>query len=216
MDFSAKLAAAAAKANIHLDAKQLALFNRYYELLTERDCIRDCDAAVEKIIDCLSCYDLAVFPANSRVIDVASGAGFPGVPLKILRPDIKLCLLDAYDQRLPFWREVVDYLALSDVTMVHARVEEFSQLPENREQYYVAISRGLFFHFSKLIEACLPLVQPAGYYIAFEFERTKDEVPESAASIAALGGELAKTVAQEIEKRIFVYVKKVRSTLTQD
>lgn len=214
MNFSTALAAAAVKYDIQLSNNQLAAFNCYYEMLDAREYIRDSDSAVEKIIDCLSCYDPTVFPVGSRVIDIATGAGFPGIPLKIVRPDLKLCMLDASDKRMAFRQEVVDRLALSDVMMLHAPVEAVGHLPEHHEQYHVALSRGLSFPLSKLVEFCLPFVKPGGYYIAFEFDRTKEEVPEAAASIAAMGGELAKTVAREIETRVFVYVEKVRPTLT--
>ena len=209
MIFKEGLTAAASKNNIQLSDKQLEAFNCYYEMLNNRKYIWDTAITVETIIDCLSWYDSAIFPVNGRVIDVATGAGFPGIPLKILRSDIQLCLLDISDNRMPFWREVVDHLALSDVTMVQASVVDVGYRPEYHEQYQVAMSRGLSFHLSKLVESCLPLVKPGGYYIAFEFERTKDEVPEAAASIAAMGGELSKTVPREIESRIFVYVKKI-------
>ncbi|CQR71755.1 Ribosomal RNA small subunit methyltransferase G [Sporomusa ovata DSM 2662] len=210
MTLSAELATMSAKNNIILSSKQVEDLNCYYEMLKARDYIRDADITIRTIIDCLSCYDPLVFPIGGKVIDIASGAGFPGIPLKILRPDIKLCMLDASDSRLSFRQEVIDQLKLSEVTTIHCRVEDAATMPEHQGQYQVALSRGLSFHLSKLVESCFPLVKPGGYYIAFEFERTKGEVPEAAATIAAMGGELTKTVAREIEKRVFVYVKKVR------
>ncbi|CQR71751.1 Ribosomal RNA small subunit methyltransferase G [Sporomusa ovata DSM 2662] len=207
MDFCAKLAAMAVKYNIKLSDKQLEELTCYYEMLRDRDYIRNAEITVGTMIDCLSCYDAMMFPVGCRVIDVAAGPGFPGIPLKILRPDSKLCLLDASDYRLEFWREVVDQLKLSDVTLVHAPVEEVILMPEHREQYQVAVSRGLSFSLSKLVELCLQLVKPDGYYIQFEVERRK-EVPDAAAKVAAGGGQLVKTVTQELEKRTFVYVKK--------
>nr|WP_021168831.1 RsmG family class I SAM-dependent methyltransferase [Sporomusa ovata]EQB28213.1 ribosomal RNA small subunit methyltransferase G [Sporomusa ovata DSM 2662] len=173
MDFCAKLAAMAVKYNIKLSDKQLEELTCYYEMLRDRDYIRNAEITVGTMIDCLSCYDAMMFPVGCRVIDVAAGPGFPGIPLKILRPDSKLCLLDASDYRLEFWREVVDQLKLSDVTLVHAPVEEVILMPEHREQYQVAVSRGLSFSLSKLVELCLQLVKPDGYYIQFEVERRK-------------------------------------------
>ena len=209
MDFCAKLAAMAVDYNIKLSKKQLEELTCYYEMLAARDYIRNADITVGTMIDCLSSYDPNIFPVGCRVIDIASGPGFPGIPLKILRPDIELCMLDASDGRLSFRQEVVERLKLADVTNIHCRVEDAAILPEHHGQYQLSMSRGLSYSLQRLVELGLQFVEPGGHYIEFEVER-RHEMEGVAEKVAAVGGELIKVKEQDLEGRIFVYAKKVR------
>ena len=209
MDFYAKLAAMAVDYNIKLSQQQLEELTCFYEMLYARIHNWSADIMAGTMIDCLSCYDPEIFPAGGRVVDIASGPGFPGIPLKILRPDIKLCMLDASDGRLAFRQEVVERLKLADVTNMHCRVEDAAILPEHHGQYQVAMSRGLSYSLQRLVELGLQFVKPGGHYIEFEVER-RHEMEGAAGKVAAVGGELVKTKEQDLEGRIFVYAKKVK------
>ena len=209
MDFCTNLAAMAVDYNIKLSEKQLKELTCYYEMLNAKNYIRNADITVGTMIDCLSCYDPQIFPVGGRVIDIASGSGFPGIPLKILRPDIKLCMLDASDGRLSFRQEVIERLNLADVTTIHCRVEDAAILPEHHGQYQVAMSRGLSYSLQRLVELGLQFVELGGHYIEFEVER-RHEMEGVAAKVAAVGGELVKVKEQDLEGRIFVYAKKVK------
>ena len=219
MDFCAKLAAMAVKYNIKFSDKQLENLTCYYEILKARDYIQNADTAIRIIIDCLACYDPTVFPVGCRIVDVGTGTGFPGLLLKILRPDVEICLLDWSNKRLPLLREVVDRLGLSGVTVVHAWAEDAGQCREHREQYQVALSRGIPSSLTVLLELCLPLVCPGGYYIAFKSENYQEQVAAAAARTVMLGGELVKTKSVQLtnqdNSQAFIYIKKVRSTPTE-
>lgn len=209
MDFYPKLAAMAVDYNIKLSDKQLQELTCFYDLLYARIHNWSSDIMAGTMIDCLSCYDPNIFPVGCRVIDIASGPGFPGIPLKILRPDIKLCMLDASEGRLSFRQEVTERLKLADVTNIHCRVEDAAILPEHHGQYQLSMSRGLSYSLQRLVELGLQFVELGGHYIEFEVER-RHEMEGVAEKVAAVGGELIKVKEQDLEGRIFVYAKKVR------
>lgn len=220
--FREYLVQAAAEQSIALSDKQLDGFVRYYELLIEWNekmnltAITDAkEVAVKHVIDSLACYDEAVFPYGCRVIDVGTGAGFPGLPLKILRPDIELTLLDSLNKRLTFLRQVVEALSLEGVHFVHARAEEGSRTKELREQFDVALSRAVA-RLNVLCELCLPFVTRGGYFIALKGAQYAEEQAEASHAISLLGGKLVDTKPVKLpgleDKRAVLYIKKEKPT----
>lgn len=139
---------------------------------------------------------------NESVIDVGAGAGFPGIPLKIKCPDIKLTLLEATAKKVEFLRHIVAKLNLSDVKIIKGRAEEVGQ--EQKEIFEIAVSRAVA-KLNVLAEYCLPFVKVNGLFIAYKENKVEDEVKESAKAIEALGGKL-----KEIKK-----VKLPNSELTR-
>lgn len=129
--------------------------------------------------------------SGKEIIDVGTGAGFPGVPLKIAHPDIRLTLLDSLNKRVDFLREVCDTLSLTDVTCVHGRAEEFAA--DHREQYDAAVSRAVA-NLRLLAELCLPLVKVGGVFLAMKSTECEEELAEAKNAIKLLGGKTEQVV----------------------
>ncbi len=149
------------------------------------------------------------------MVDVGTGAGFPGLPLKILRPDIRLTLLDSLNKRLYFLQAVVERLALRDVVFVHARAEEAGRHVGHRERYLVAVSRAVA-RLNVLTELCLPFVAVGGHFIALKGAQYREEVAEAAKAVAALGGRLENVKPVRLpgleDSRAIVYISKAAPT----
>lgn len=216
------LASAAHQYGLALSDNQLAAFSRYYELLLDWNSRLNLTAitepkevAVKHIIDSLSCYDEVYFPQACRVIDVGTGAGFPGLPLKIYRPDISLVLLDSLNKRLTFLQAVVQELGLGSVTTVHARAEEGGRRPDLRDSFHVVTSRAVA-RLSVLAELCLPFVKPGGVFVALKGAQFAEEADEAQTAIRLLGGRVADIRQVQLpgldDKRAVIYIAKEKST----
>ncbi len=222
MSFSDALRQSAGQFALILSEEQIAAFQIYYTLLVEWNqkmnltAITDPEeVAVKHMIDSLSCYQPEVFPAGCRVIDVGTGAGFPGLPLKIMHADLKLTLLDSLNKRVNFLRHVADSLSLKQVDVIHSRAEEGARNKQFREQYDVAVSRAVA-RLNVLAELCIPFVKPGGYFIALKGAQFQQEVEEAGRAIQVLGGEVAQVRPVKLpgleDIRAVVYIKKVRTT----
>ncbi|EGO65079.1 16S rRNA (guanine(527)-N(7))-methyltransferase RsmG [Acetonema longum] len=223
MTFTDCLAKAAAEYGLQLATGQLEAFTMYYQLLIEWNekmnltAIREPEeVAVKHMVDSLTCYDPKYFPTGCRVMDVGTGAGFPGLPLKIFRPDIKLTLLDSLNKRLLFLQEVVQRLDLTGTVTVHSRAEEGARQPKYREQFDVALSRAVA-RLNVLTELCLPYVKTGGHFIALKGAQYQQETEEAAAAIRVLGGRLAETRPVTLpglpDSRAVIYIKKIKPTV---
>ena len=192
--FRASLQEAAAAYGLMLTTEQLAQFTRYYELLiawNEKMNLTALTApqevAVKHMIDSLTAYRPEFFPAGTRVIDVGTGAGFPGLPLKIFCPEIRLVLMDSLQKRVNFLQAVVNELGLRDVTCVHARAEEGARNKAWREQFDIAVSRAVA-RLPILCEYCLPFVKRGGYFLALKGAQFAAEAEEAKKAVKVLGG----------------------------
>lgn len=198
-------------------------FARYYEMLLEWNekmnlttLIAPEDVAVKHIIDSLSCYDEKFFPANAAVVDVGTGAGFPGLPLKIWRPDISLFLLDSVAKRLNFLVAVARELGL-EIKILHGRAEDAGREKSYREKFDVAVSRAVA-RLPVLAEYALPLVKTGGYFLAMKGAKYEEELDFGRAAIKKLGG--GKPTARQIklpglsDVRAIIIVEKLKSTPT--
>ena len=146
------------------------------------------------------------------MIDVGTGAGFPGIPLKILRPEWRITLLDALQKRIGFLNEVIRSCALEDVETLHARAEE--AVKDRRECYDMAVSRAVAY-LPALLEYCLPLVREGGRFIAYKSGEVDGELSEASYAIEVLGGELEKVEKFELpdgSARSLIFVRKVGET----
>lgn len=197
--FIEEMKKAAAGYGIELSEKQLEQFNRYYELLVEWNKVMNLTAitephevAVKHMIDSLTAYDASLFTEGATVIDVGTGAGFPGLPLKIFAPGIKLTLMDSLNKRVRFLQTVVDELGLQEVACVHARAEEGARNKAYREQFDIAVSRAVA-RLPILAEYCLPFVRRGGHFLALKGMQYQEEEQEAVKAIKVMGGSETQT-----------------------
>ena len=222
MIFGEVLKKAAEEYSIALTDSQIKDFTTYFHLLIEWNekinltaITSPQDVAVKHMIDSLSCYDETFFKKDTRVIDVGTGAGFPGVPLKIFRPDINLTLFDSLNKRILFLQTVAKELGISDIKFVHSRAEDGGKNKGLREQYDVAVSRAVA-RLNVLAEWCLPFVAVGGFFIALKGSRYSEEVKESQGALQLLGGEIAKIQNVKLpgldDVRAIIIIKKIKKT----
>ena len=213
------LRAGFAELALPLDAEATDRFRRYYELLTEENRVMNLtaiegeeDSARLHFLDCAALLTLCDF-GGRRVIDVGSGAGFPGLALKIARPDIDLTLLDSLDKRVKFLRETADALGFADAVCVHARAEEAPA--EYRERFDIAVSRAVA-RLNLLCELCLPFVKTGGLFVAMKGPGAAEELDEAKKAIRTLGGELECAAAYTIPgtevRHTAILIRKVGNT----
>ncbi len=183
---------------IFLNKRQTCQFLRYYELLVEWNGIMNLTAITDysdvmqkHFIDSLSLASFFNPKKGYSLIDVGTGAGFPGLPLKILFPDLQVTLLDSLNKRINFLNTLIDELSLSGIETIHGRAEDFAKTGKKRAIYDLAVSRAVA-NLSTLSEYCLPFVKTGGTFIAFKSEKTDEELNAAAHAIDVLGGEVSK------------------------
>lgn len=221
MNFKELLFSEARSIGITLDEVALERFEKYYEMLIDYNTRMNLTAITEVkdvIVKhfCDSLYPLAKFQIknNAKVIDVGTGAGFPGIPLLIARPDIKLTLLDGLNKRLVFLSDVLVALGL-EAEVVHARAEEGATNKKYREKFDIATSRAVA-RLNVLSEYCLPYVKKGGMFLALKGPAAAQELKEAQNALKILGGELTDSVEYKLSddsERTILAVKKIKGTL---
>ena len=221
-DFTTELRAAAEAASLSLSEEQILKFTRYDALLVDWNermnltaITEPRDVAVKHMIDSLTAYDKALFSGAPTVIDVGTGAGFPGIPLKIFDPSIRLTLMDSLAKRLAFLEAVVEDLGLTGVTCVHARAEDAAHEPQRRERYDIAVSRAVA-RLPVLLEYTLPFVKKGGHLIALKGRTAEEEATDAKRALKLLGGRLETirpvTLPGLSDKRAVLTITKIAPT----
>lgn len=198
-----------------LDADKAEQLAQFAQLLLQKNEVMNLTAITEPdavaqlhLLDSAALLTVAE-PDGRRVVDVGSGAGFPGVPLRILCPTVELTLLDSLGKRVQFLRESCDSLGLTGVECVHARAEEFAA--QRRETYDFAVSRAVA-ALPVLCELCLPLVRVGGQFLAMKSVGSDEELRAAARAIRTLGGRVKRTVdytipTSDVRHRVIVIDK---------
>ena len=205
---------------VELNEKQLEQFRIYYEMLVEKNKvmnltgITEWDEVLEKhFLDSISLIRVYDLNKNVSVMDMGTGAGFPGIPLKIAFPKLRVTLADSLNKRVLFLQEVIDALKLTDIEAIHGRAEDLARDKKYREQYDLSVSRAVA-NLSILTEYCLPFVKLGGQFISYKSGEVDTEVAESKSAVFLLGGKVKDVVKFELGEsgRSFIVIDKVKGT----
>ncbi|MBQ3047864.1 MAG: 16S rRNA (guanine(527)-N(7))-methyltransferase RsmG [Clostridia bacterium] len=200
--------------NIKLTEQQKQQFYNYYTMLIEWNekfnltTITDKSDVIKKhFLD--SCCGANFIKQNSYVLDIGAGAGFPSLPLKILRPDLKLVLIDSVNKKVTFLQEVINKLNLQNTTALHTRAEDFAKKSEYREGFDFVVSRAVS-KLNTLSEYALPFLKQKGLLIAYKSIDTEHEIAESKNALNILGGKIksVEDVSYEDNVRKLIFVQK--------
>lgn len=210
---------------IELCDKQISQFIQYYEYLVEKNKVMNLTAITEfeevivkHFLDSLSlvkAIDLSKCSSEVKIIDIGTGAGFPGIPIKIAFPQVNIILLDSLNKRINFLNEVIDILELEGIIAVHGRSEEFGIKPEYREQFDLCVSRAVA-NLSVLSEFCIPFVKVGGQFISYKAGDSNEEIKDGEFAVNLLGGKIKEeilfTIPNSDISRKFVVIDKNKNT----
>lgn len=216
--FKTALCEAFTAMGIPLSVQQVEQFGTFEEMLIETNKVMNLTAitepkeiAVKHMADSVSCYDAAYFPEQATLLDLGTGAGFPGIPLAIIRPDLKITFFDSLQKRLTFLEEVVKELGLPNCIFLHGRAEEMAHQEAYREAFDIVTSRAVA-RLRILAEWALPYVKLDGTFISLKGAQYDDECRESQKALSILGGTLQEvrpvTLPGLDDTRAVVYIKK--------
>lgn len=222
MDFFELMKNSSEKEELIFDETKYNQFIKYKDLLKEWNekinltaITEDEDIIKKHFIDCIKIFKFRELHNLRNIIDVGTGAGFPGLPIKIVKPEIKVTLLDSLNKRINFLNEVVRELNLKDVETIHSRAEDGARQKNLRENFDAVVSRAVA-NMQVLSEFCLPYVKVGGYLIALKGPAIEEEISNAKSAIATLGGKIEEIIPVEIEdtdlKHNLVVISKIKET----
>lgn len=218
MDFAECLLKRTSQYGLRISEEQCQKFVHYYDLLREWNekinltaIIEPDEVAVKHIVDSISAWDEELFANDMKVIDVGTGAGFPGIVLKIIYPEIKLTLLDSLAKRINFLQIVGKELGLEDVEYIHGRAEEVGRMKKHRCKFDIAFSRAVA-RLPILCEYVLPLLKTDGYFAALKGRQYKEEMEQSKSALNKLVSIVEKVKPVKLpdldDVRAVIYIRK--------
>lgn len=211
--------------NIELSKDQIGSFALYKELLKEwnqkiniTSITDDMEIDIKHFLDSLTPVGTDLFHGKKSVIDVGTGGGFPGIPLKIYNEELEVTLLDSLNKRIKFLDEVINALELKGIKGIHGRAEELGRQGEYREKYDICISRAVA-SLDTLLEYCMPFVKIGGYFIAMKGPDVQEELSNSQRAINILGGKVQDTqiftLPQSDIQHSLIIIKKIKEISTK-
>lgn len=224
LKFQEQMESGLSELGLLLKQEQINQFYQYYQLLMEWNKVMNLTAITEmedvitkhfldsiclgKIIDQLN-------TAAFSLIDVGSGAGFPGIPLKIAFPGLTITLLDSLNKRVKFLNEVISQVNLDKIDAIHGRAEDYGRNPKYREQFDYCVSRAVA-NIATLSEYCVPFTKIGGYFVSYKSGTVDEELENGKKAISILGGSLEKVVKFQLAgsnaDRSFIVIKKLKKT----
>lgn len=212
----------ALKFGVELNDTQLIQFDKYYKMLIEWNekinltAITEFEEVLKKhFLDSISIGRILKINEKISILDIGTGAGFPGIPIKIAFPEVEVTLMDSLNKRVNFLNEVINELSLDGITAIHGRAEDFAKKDLLREKFDVVVSRAVA-NLSSLSEFCLPYVKVGGKFISYKSEKAKEELIASENAISILGGDNVKcdefSLPDTDINRTFVIIEKIKET----
>lgn len=207
---------------IALDDTQKQQFIAFYEYLVEKNKVMNLtgitefqEVLVKHFLDSIACVKAIDMTKVSKIMDIGTGAGFPGVPLKIAFPHLEACLLDSLKKRVNFLEETFALLKLENISAIHGRAEEFAKNKVYREQYDLCVSRAVS-NLATLSEYCLPYVKVGGHFISYKSGTIQEELQQAEKAVKILGGKIQDVVYFNLPdseiQRSLVVIEKMKPT----
>lgn len=206
--------------SVEVNKEKIDQFNQFYDILVEWNkvmnltAITDYKDVVEKhFLDSLSIERILNLDGIKTVMDVGTGAGFPGIPLKIIYPELKVTLLDSLNKRVKFLNEVIRQLELKNIDAIHGRAEDIGKNENYREKYDLCVSRAVA-NLATLSEYCMPFVKVGGVFVSYKSGDIDEEVLKSKKAVSLFGGKIEEVVKFQLPgtdiNRAFVKIKKIK------